>query len=185
MDNRVNRLQKVAELSMQLTGEPLQVFKRIAHMIGELLNVSVVCLSEIRGEELFFLSVYVNGEVMTNAGSCPLHITPCATVLQSKDMRIYDYVADKFPEATFLKMHNAFSYCGFPSLDRSGNVVAVTCLIDDKPHDFTDEDKDLLKIFGQRIAMEMEREKNLVERKKWRWNLRNSILPLNKARTVL
>ena len=100
-------------------------------------------------------------------------------------MRIYDYVADKFPEATFLKMHNAFSYCGFPSLDRSGNVVAVTCLIDDKPHDFTDEDKDLLKIFGQRIAMEMEREKNLVERKKWRWNLRNSILPLNKARTVL
>jgi len=159
MDNRVNRLQKVAELSMQLTGEPLQVFERIAHMIGELLNVSVVCLSEIQGEELFFLSVYVNGEVMTNAGRCPLHITPCATVLQSKDMRIYDYVADKFPEATFLKMHNAFSYCGFPSLDRSGNVVAVTCLIDDKPHDFTDEDKDLLKIFGQRIAMEIEREK--------------------------
>jgi len=159
MDNRVNRLQKVAELSMQLTGEPLQIFERIAHMIGELLNVSVVCLSEIQGEELFFLSVYVNGEVMTNAGRCPLHITPCATVLQSKDMRIYDYVADKFPEATFLKMHNAFSYCGFPSLDRSGNVVAVTCLIDDKPHDFTDEDKDLLKIFGQRIAMEIEREK--------------------------
>lgn len=176
MDNRVNRLQKIAELSMQLTGEPLQVFERIAHMIGELLNVSVVCLSEIRGEELFFLSVYVNGEVMTNAGSCPLNITPCATVLQSKDMRIYDYVADKFPEATFLKMHNAFSYCGFPSLDRSGNVVAVTCLIDDKPHDFTDEDKDLLKIFGHRIAMEIEREKCIAEHNRIEDALRQSEL---------
>ena len=176
MDNRVNRLQKVAELSMQLTGEPLQIFERIAHMIGELLNVSVVCLSEIQGEELFFLSVYVNGEVMTNAGRCPINITPCATVLQSKDMRIYDYVADKFPEATFLKMHNAFSYCDFPSLDRSGNVVAVTCLIDDKPHDFTDEDKDLLKIFGQRIAMEIEREKCIAEHNRIEDALRQSEL---------
>lgn len=111
---------------------------------------------------------------MTNAGRCPLHITPCATVLKSKDMRIYDYVADKFPEATFLKTHNAFSYCGFPSLDRSGNVVAVTCLLDDRPHDFTDEDTSLLKIFGQRIAMEIEQEKYIAEHRLAAERLRQS-----------
>lgn len=174
VDNRVNRLKKIAELSMQLTGEPLQVFERIAHMIGELLDVSVVCLSEIRDEELFFLSVYVKGVVTTNAGHCPLHITPCATVMQSKDMRIYDYVADRFPQASFLKTHNAFSYCGFPSLDRSGNVVAVTCLLDDKPHDFSGEDIDLLKILGQRIALEIEQQKYMVEQKRAGERLRQS-----------
>ena len=164
--DHVNRLQKVAELSVSLTGDPLQVFERIAHMLAELLNVPVVCLSEIRGDELYFLSVYVNGEVMNHAGHCPLNITPCATVKKAKDMRIYDHVADKFPEASFLKTHNAFSYCGLPSIDRAGNVVAVTCLLDDKPHDFTDEDKNLLEIFGQRIGMEIEREKYVAERKK-------------------
>ena len=111
---------------------------------------------------------------MTNAGRCPLHITPCATVLKSKDMRIYDYVADKFPEAAFLKTHNAFSYCGFPSLDRSGNVVAVTCLLDDRPHDFTVEDTSLLKIFGQRIAMEIEQGKYIAEHRLAAERLRQS-----------
>lgn len=160
-----NRLQEVVELGMLLTGDPLQVFGRIAQLIGAFLNVSVVCLSEIRDDELNFLSVYVNGEVITEAGRCPLSTSPCATVQKSKDMRIYDHVAEKFPDAPFLKKHNAFSYCGFPSLDRSGNVVAVTCLLDDKPHNFTDEEKSVLIILGQRIAMEIEREKYAVERR--------------------
>ncbi|MCC7201592.1 MAG: EAL domain-containing protein [Nitrospirae bacterium] len=160
-----NRLQEVVELGMLLTGDPLQVFGRIAHLIGVFLNVPVVCLSEIRGDVLNFLSVYVNGEVITEAGRCPLSASPCATVKKTKDMRIYDQVAEKFPDAPFLKKYNAFSYCGFPSLDRSGNVVAVTCLLDDKPHNFTDEEKSVLKILGQRIAMEIEQEKYAVERR--------------------
>jgi PAS domain S-box-containing protein len=86
-------------------------------------------------------------------------------VKEAKDMRIYHNVIEKFPEASFLKTHNAFSYCGFPSLDINGEVVSVTCLLDDKPHEFSDKDKDLLQIFAQRIGLEMERKKYLTERK--------------------
>ncbi len=151
------RLERLAELGMTLSGEPLEVFERIAKMIGELLDVRVVCLSEIRGDELWFLSTYVNGEVTHDAGHCPLKVTPCVTVEQARDMRIYDNVAERFPEASFLKEHNAFFYCGFPSLDSSGNVAAVTCLLDSKHHDLSDEDKNLLKILAQRIGIEIER----------------------------
>jgi PAS domain S-box-containing protein len=42
----VERLQKLAELSMTLTGDPSDVFRKVAGMIGELLDVRVVCLSE-------------------------------------------------------------------------------------------------------------------------------------------
>ena len=38
---------------MKLTGDPVDVFKDVARMIGELLDVRVVCLSEIRGSDSF------------------------------------------------------------------------------------------------------------------------------------
>jgi len=155
------RLKKLAELSLTLTGEPASIFRRIAQMIGEMLDVRVVCLSEIRGDELYFISVYVDGKVMLDAGHCPLSITPCATVESTKDLRIYERVIELFPEATFLKEHHAHSYCGFPALDANAEVLAVTCLLDDKPHEFSQEDQDLLRIFGQRIAFEIERKRQL------------------------
>ncbi len=160
------RLRKLAELSMTLSGDPLNVFNKIARMIADLLSVPVVCLSEVRGNELYFLSVYVRGKIVSSAGKCPLDVTPCATVEKSKDFKVYDFVAERFPKAAFLKKHRAFSYCGFPALDSSGKVVAVTCLLDDTAHDFSEEDRDLLQIFAQRIGFEIERQKNMTEQKR-------------------
>jgi len=160
-NTQITRLKKLFELSLTLSGDPIEIFQHAAKMIGELLKVKIVCLSEIQGEQLNFLAVYIDGEIYTNAGSCLLAITPCATVEQSKDIRVYDRVKELFPEATFLQDHNAYAYCGFPSLDNHGKVVAVTCLLDDKPHDFTDEDQAILRIIGQRIGMEIERKHNL------------------------
>ncbi|HEY8160291.1 MAG TPA: EAL domain-containing protein [Methylobacter sp.] len=160
INTEVTRLKKLFELSLTLSGDPIEIFQHAAKLIGELLDVKVVCLSEIQGDRLNFLAVYIDGKIYSNAGSCLLAITPCATVEQSKDIRIYDRVKELFPEATFLQDHNAFAYCGFPSLNNHGEVVAVTCLLDDKPHDFTNEDQEVLRIIGQRIGMEIERKHN-------------------------
>ena len=86
------RLKKLYELSMELSGDPMDIFVKITRMIGEIMDVKVVCLSEIRGNDLYFLSVYVQGEIHINAGCCPLEITPCATVEESKDIRMYQNV---------------------------------------------------------------------------------------------
>ena len=161
INTEVTRLKKLFELSLTLSGDPLEIFQHAAKLIGELLDVKVVCLSEIQGERLNFLAVYIDGEIYSNAGSCLLAITPCATVEKTKDIRVYDRVKELFPEATFLQDHNAFAYCGFPSLNNHGKVVAVTCLLDDKPHNFTGEDQEILRIIGQRIGMEIERKHNL------------------------
>lgn len=161
---QINRLKRLYELSLLMSGDPMEIFSYAARMIGELLAVKVVCLSEIQGENLQFLSVYVQGNILTNAGSCPLAVTPCATVALSKDIRVIHNVAAQFPQAEFLQEHKAFSYCGFPALDNAGKVVAVTCLLDDRPHDFGEQDLELLRIVGQRIGMELER-KRLDEQK--------------------
>lgn len=156
INKQLDRFKQLSNLALTLTGNPQDIFNKVSEMIGKLLEVKVVCLSEIRGDELYFLSVYADGQVYSDAGHCDLSITPCSTVEEDKDIRIYQRVSELFPEASFLKDNNAFSYCGFPALDSEGNVLAVTCLLDDKPHDFTDEDQDLLRIFGQRIGLELE-----------------------------
>jgi PAS domain S-box-containing protein len=173
--SRSLRLSHLSELSLMLSGEPGTVFERVVRLVGELFQVPVVCLSEIAGENLVFRAVFLNGQVLADAGACPLRVTPCSTVEQSRDIRVFDRVSERFPEASFLRDHQAYSYCGFPSLDGAGRVVAVTCLLDDKPHDFTEEDSHLLRIIGQRVAAEMERARNAAERAATELSMRESL----------
>lgn len=170
--DHVKRLKKLYELSMTLSGDPIDIFKHAARMVGELFDVRVVCLSEIQGSELYFISVYIDGQVYQDAGRCPLAVTPCATVEMGRDIRVYEHVSKLFPQAIFLQEHNAHAYCGFPVLDNDRNVIAVVCLLDDKPRQFSTEDQDLLRIFGQRISMEFERQRHINERRKAEEDLR-------------
>ncbi|MDZ4403445.1 PAS domain S-box protein [Prosthecobacter sp.] len=162
----LRKLQRLSELSMQLSGDPGAVFEEVVGMVATLFQVPVVCLSEIVGQELRFKAVCANGQIFRDAGGCPLAITPCATVEVTKDLRTYERVQEHFPQAAFLRDHNAVAYCGVPSLNAQGNVVAITCLLDSKLHEFTEEDQEILRIIAQRVAMELERGQNLAERKK-------------------
>ncbi|MBZ0155923.1 MAG: response regulator [Alphaproteobacteria bacterium] len=160
---QVQRFKRLSEISLALTGDPIDVFQNIAHLLGELLSVSVANLSEVRGDTLFFLSCYVKGAVFPYPGSCLLAKTPCATIEQCKDIRIYHNVTELFPETDFLRRHSAYTYCGFPALDGNGDVIGIICLLDEQPRHFTEEDRYLMKIVAQRIGAEMERQRIINE----------------------
>src|SRR3569832_285205 len=51
------RLTRLTELSLTLSGDPDEVFQNAARMIGELLNVRIVCLSEVRDLENKYVSI--------------------------------------------------------------------------------------------------------------------------------
>lgn len=160
------RLSKVYALSMATPGDPLEIFSSAARMIADLFGVATVCLSKICGDELRFLSIYENGKIMVDAGSCALAVTPCATVAESKDIRVYNRVAQRFPRASFLRDRKAYSYCGFPVLGSDGSVIAVICLVDPRPRTFRRQDRELLAIFAQRIGVEIERKRFREERER-------------------
>ena len=97
---------------------------------------------------------------------------------------MYDRVAERFPQASFLRDYKAYAYCGFPSVDGAGRVAAVTCLLDDKPHEFSEEDQEILRIIGQRIATEVERARHISERERVEKSLRVSEARLNEAQRI-
>ncbi len=163
---RLEQLKKLSELGLTLSGDPAAIFERVVRMIGDLFKVRVVCLSEVVGQEIHFKAVYNQRHVVRDAGRCPLAVTPCATVAMDKELRLFDRVMERFPQASFLRDHHAVSYCGFPALDAHGRVIAVTCLLDDKPREFTAEEQELLRVFGQRIAIEVERARYLADQKR-------------------
>ncbi|MDH5669883.1 MAG: PAS domain S-box protein, partial [Nitrospira sp.] len=168
------QLKRLSELTLLMGGDPADVFDQMVRVIGELFSMKVVCVSEVVGKVLKFRSVYIDGEVFRDAGECPLSVMPCETVVKDKEIRMFDRVLERFPQAALLKDHQGFSYCGFPAVDHGGHAVAVTCLLDDKPRTFTDQDRDILQICGQRIAAEVERERDMAERKGMEDRLRAS-----------
>ncbi len=151
------QLKKLHELSLLLSGEPDEIIREIAGMIAEFFNVRVVVLTEIKNQELYFLCAHVDGELKTNLGHVPLAFTPCALVKEGKQGQFFDQVSDIFPQVDFLKQQKAFFYYGVPATDSADNVISTTCLLDEKHHELNEQSVALLRIFGQRIAMELER----------------------------
>ncbi len=90
-------------------------------------------------------------------------------------------VLELFPSAELLRDHDAYSWCGFPSLDNQGNVIAVTCLVDDKPREFTEEDRQILWVIGQRIAAEFDRGQSMAEHARMEEELRENERTLEEA----
>jgi len=155
-DKQLERFRELSNMALMISGDPQSVFNNISTLISKLLDVQVVCVSEILDDQLYYLSIFKNGEIYSNAGHSDIADTACAMVAQDKKIHIYHQVAELFPKESFLKEHNAFSYCGFPALNSKGEVLAIGCVLDDKHHEFTEDDRDLLRIFGQRIGQELE-----------------------------
>jgi len=91
---------------------------------------------------------------------------PCALVKAGKQAQFFDQVSEIFPQVDFLKQQKAFFYYGVPAMDSAGNVISTTCLLDEKHHELSEQSVELLRIFGQRIAMELERQISIEDRKK-------------------
>lgn len=161
----MEQLEQLSKLSLLLSGNPAEVLDRVMEMVGDLFRIRVVALSEVVGDELSIKVMYADGRILHDAGRCPLGIMPCATVAEAKELCVFDRVQEHFPEAALLRDLNAVSYCGFPALDNNGRVVAVVCLLDDKPRTFPPNEQQLLRIIGQRVAAELEREDAINKRR--------------------
>lgn len=169
---RVRGMKDLAAACLGLAGEPVEVLAEIARIIADALEVSCVCLYEMRGGNRRLASAFRRGGG-PGAGGCAIDDALCAEILKAKDILLVQDVLARFPSNGFLRGLNAYSLCGVPSFGSSGEIVAVTCLIDDKPREFQEE-REILLTFGRRIGAEIERARHLVEVRKADEMLRRS-----------
>lgn len=178
------RLEQLSELGIMLSGPPSTVIARIVRMLATLLDVPTVVLCEPSGIDFVFRFVVSEGALHEYAGHCPLAASPCGTVVDARDVRAYDRVTDRFPDAAFLKDHHADVYCGMPVLGASGEVVAVLCVLSQNPREFSPEEQHILQIVAQRIAIEMERQKADTARRRIESDLARSEAKLRHAQGI-
>jgi hypothetical protein len=154
---RTKRIRKLAELSMQLIGEPEVIFGNIIKSLGQMLSVKLVCLSEVYDEKAHCLYLYDNGELISDIDSCEINGVSYEFLNNIKDIEIYEDAQAIFPESEFLARRDASSYCVLPCMNSKGEIVAVLNIIDDNSRKYSEEDRDIIRIIGQRIGKEIER----------------------------
>ena len=175
MANRENtQLSKLYELSLLLSGRPEDIIYKVAEMIAGFFDVRIVVITEIKGKDIQLLCACIDGEIKTNLGCFPIEITPCAMVKEDSRSRFFDHVSDMFPNVDFLKHQKVSFYYGVPAMGSQGSVISTTCLLGDKHRDLSEKDEELLRIFGQRIAMEIERKAAIERQQKVESELRES-----------
>ena len=154
----VDKLRKLAKFSMAPTTDPAEVFQEATKLMGELIDVPIVALTEVKNNELNFINIFAHGEIINTEERCSLQDTPCSTLIETKDIIVLEQVSNIFPEVSFLKPQKNYSYCAFPALDSTGKkVIAIINLLDDKQRYFSQQDQDLLRVFSQRIGLVIER----------------------------
>lgn len=127
-------------------------FQTATASLATFLDVPVVFAGERVGQQLRLLGWFgpVRREVF------PLEATFCAQVIEGKRMvEIPQDCLEKCGSQAFENFVCKFS-CGFPLVDREGQVMGVLALADAKTRFLDDLEKRILEIYAVRLARELE-----------------------------
>jgi|HubBroStandDraft_5_1064220.scaffolds.fasta_scaffold109054_2 two-component system NtrC family sensor kinase len=140
----------------------------LAEALGRALNAQAVLIGQVAGvsgELVQTIALYRDGKIVEN-GPYPLPGTPCEIVL-AEGMRVYkSKVCQQFPRDRALQEIRAEAYVGMPLVDSLGRVLGLLSVIFSKPVRDPVRATTLLRIFGARAALELER--NLMDQHMFR-----------------
>jgi hypothetical protein len=142
--------------------------RMLAEALGKALNAQVVLIGQVAGvsgELVDTIALYRDGKITENT-AYPLPGTPCEIVL-TEGIRVYkSKVRQQFPRDRALQEIRAEAYVGMPLVDSLGRVLGLLSVIFSKPLRDAGRVTTLLRIFGARAALELER--NLMDQHMFR-----------------
>jgi hypothetical protein len=142
--------------------------RMLAAALGNALKAHMVIIGQVAGssgEMVDTVALYRDGKIVENI-SYALQNTPCEGVMTG-GMCVYpSKVTQRFPLDPELREMGAESYAGMPLVDSLGRVLGLVSVIFSKPLRNSARVTTLLRIFGARAALELER--NLMDRHMFR-----------------
>ncbi len=151
------RLRRLHESTAALTGPAL--FQRTAEVLCEELGCRWVLVVRVRpGSTTAVPLGAADRGAPAEFPPYPIEGTPCQEVVASgSPLVLNEGAAKRFPNAPFLQRHGVEAYLGCPLQDSRGRVVGTVCVFHDAPMAFGPAERDLVALYAQRAAGELER----------------------------
>jgi hypothetical protein len=142
--------------------------RMLAESLGNALHAQAVLIGQVAGvsgELVQTIALYRDGRIAENV-PYPLAGTPCEIVL-AEGIQVYkSKVCQQFPRDQALQEIRAEAYVGMPLVDSLGRVPGLLSVIFSKPLRDAARATTLLRSFGARAALELER--NLMDQHMFR-----------------
>ena len=141
--------------------------RMLAEALGRALHARMVIIGQTRRATTgdHGVALYDSGH-MRETKTYALQNTPCATVMTGGLCLYKSRVRQQFPLDAALQEIGAESYAGMPLIDSLGRSVGLLSVLFLKPIRNEERVRTLLRIFGARASLELER--NLMDRQMFR-----------------
>lgn len=138
-----------------------ELYEKITNIIGSQLGVEYVVIGMINEETraVDVQTFWSNGEFISGV-SYPLLNSPCGSVLHTKTLHRYGKdVRDLFPHEQSLVNLNVNSYVGLPLFNSEKKVIGILAVMSQEVQPAHHSVEQILRMYADRIASEMDREK--------------------------
>jgi diguanylate cyclase (GGDEF)-like protein len=167
LENEITQRQRVENVLTTLAQQSLDFSQE-----DSFFNQCLVSLSDLFGSKFAFIGIFANlektriktysvwsSDYFADNFEYELKGTPCQDVLDLKEDLISKDAAKKYPNDELLTKMSIDSYFGSPLISPSGEIVGLVSVMDDKPLNPDINIRPILKIFANRLALEMQRKK--------------------------
>ena len=151
---RLDALQRTSLLD----SPPEEAFDRLTRLATTVLRVPVALVSLVDGDRQFFKSDCGLSEPLASSRQTPLTHSFCQYAVGSREPLV---VADARRDPRFGHTH-AFSelgviaYAGIPLITSDGHALGTFCVVDRRPHDWTEEEIGILRVLATSTMSEIE-----------------------------
>ena len=162
-DTLINAIENDARLdalrrTSLLDSPPEETFDRLTRLATTVLRVPVALVSLVDEERQFFKSQCGLAEPLASSRQTPLRHSFCRHAVGSREPLV---VADARRDPRFGHDH-AFSqlgvlaYAGIPLITSDGYALGTFCVVDQRPHDWTEEEIGILRVLASSTISEIE-----------------------------
>jgi formate hydrogenlyase transcriptional activator len=151
------RLEALRRTSL-LDSPPEEAFDRLTRLATAVLHVPVALVSLVDSDRHFFKSQCGLSEPLATLRQTPLTHSFCKHVVGSREPLL---VADARRDPLFAQSAagsevSVIAYAGVPLITSEGYVLGTFCIVDERPHDWTEEEIGILRVLATSAMSEIE-----------------------------
>jgi formate hydrogenlyase transcriptional activator len=170
------RLEALRETSL-LDSPPEEAFDRLTRLATAVLHVPVAIISLLDRDRQFIKSACGLSGSLESLRKTPLEHSFCKHPVGSgeplvvADNRSHPVVGD-YPAVTDLGL---MAYAGIPLVTSQGHALGTFCVLDERPHDWTEEEVEILRVLATSAMSEIEMRRLVGELKALTTNLQEVV----------